>query len=87
MHWRVGRQLNEYVRHADVADVQDHLGDEVFGGPAGSASRIVGRVSERTMLSIDSSFQPDQKLHRIHRRAEHGAQLHEYRGRRWRRWN
>jgi hypothetical protein len=82
MHWRVGRQLLEYARHADVAGVQDHLSrEEMFGHPGRAAlpeSRgvCVGEDHDAHRLIVPAR----RKLHRIHRRARRMAhRLHEYR--------
>jgi hypothetical protein len=84
MHWRVGRQLLEYARHADVAGVQDHLScQEVLGHPGRAAlPESRGVCVERTRMRIDSSFQPDEAASHSPSRAAHGAQTSRIPGRR-----
>src|SRR5215208_3206770 len=81
MHWRKGRQLLEYARHADVAGVQNHLSrGEVMGHPGRTAlpeSRgvCVGEDHDAHRLIVPARL----KLHRIdHHPRSMAHRLREY---------
>ena len=76
MHWRVGRQLLEYARHADVAACRiTSAARRRSATPGGQRFQNRGAcVSDWTTTRIESSFQPYESCIVIAVARDHGAQ-------------